>query len=195
MLKRSVSVVAALLFALAAAAPANSSENFDIEPFTPNDFYVFVKVFSEMRGPLRSEILKDRKTDFENADPLKYVEKVRDKRDVKKALKESDIKWEDFRELMGNVLLAYFSIQPDSTKAGIIKQLASYDLFLESDQIPPEYRKLVSDIVKTDAGAALAGMALEAFIQVPEQNVAIVKEKKKDLDRLFYTKYWAAELK
>lgn len=194
MMKRSMSVVAALCFMFAAAVPAFASEDFDIEPFTPNDFYVFIKVFSEMRGPLRSEILKDKKTNFENADPLKYVEKVKDTRDVKKALKGSGIKWEDFRELMGNILLGYFSIQPESTKAGILKQLASYGLFLESDQIPPEFRPLVNDIVKTDAGAALASMALDTFIQIPEGNVAIVKENRKDLDRLFYTKYWAKEL-
>jgi hypothetical protein len=186
-------LVAALLFGT--ITTAHAKENFGIEAFSPNQFYVFVKVFGEMRGPLRSEILKDRKTNFENADPLKYVEKVKGTRDVKKSLKDNDLQWEEFMGLMGNILLSYFSIQPDKTKSAMLKQLASYDLFLASDQIPPEYRELVTEVVKTDAGAALADMALETFMQIPEGNIEIVKKNKKDLDRMFYTKYWIDELK
>ncbi len=193
-MKKTTLALAAVLF-FGIVSTAHAKEDFDIEAFSPNQFYTFVKVFGEMRGPLRSEIMKDKNTNFENADPLKYVEKVQNSKDVKKSLKENDIKWEDFRELMGNILLGYFSIQPDKTKAAMIKQLASYGLFLESDQIPPEYRELVTEVVKSDAGAALASMALETFVQIPEENIAIVKKNKKDLDRMFYTKYWIDELK
>jgi len=194
-MKRAFLSMAVAAFILGSINTAWAKEDFDIEAFTANQFYVFVKVFSEMRGPLRTEIMKDRKTDFENADPLKYVEKVREARDVKKALKENNLTWEDFRELMGNVLLGYFSVQPDKTKAAMLRQLASYDLFLEMDQIPEEMRPLVRDVVKTEAGSALASAALEYVIQVPEGNIEIVRKNQKDLDRMFYTKYWINELK
>lgn len=166
------------------------SDYFTIKTFSPNDFYTFVKVFSEMRGPLRVEILNDKDTNFENADPLKYVEKVKNKRDVKKALKASDMTWDQFRELMGNVLLAYFSIQPQQTKIGLLRQLAGYGLLMEASQIPLEYRPLINEALKTDEGAALASMALEVVLQVPPENTAIVQKKQRDLDRMFYTKYW-----
>lgn len=192
---KKITLIFAVVLFFGIMSTAHAKEDFGIEAFSPNQFYVFVKVFSEMRGPLRSEIMKDKSTNFENADPLNYVEKVQNSRDVKKSLKENDIKWEDFRGLMGNILLSYFSVQPDKTKAAMLKQLASYGLFLESDQIPPEYRELVTEAVKSDAGAALAGMALETFIQIPEENIAIVKKNKKDLDRVFYTKYWINEPK
>lgn len=187
-----IAVAASMLLGMAAA---QAKEDFDIEAFTPNQFYVFVKVFGEMRGPLRSEIMKDRKTDFENADPLKYVEKIRKDKGVKKSLKANSITWEDFRELMGNILLSYFSIQPEKTKAAVLRQLASYDLFLEMDQIPEEMRPLIQDVLKTEAGSTLASAALDMIIQIPEGNIEIVKKNQKDLDRMFYTKYWKDELK
>lgn len=169
-------------------------EEFSIRQFSPNDFYTFTKVFSEMRGPLRSEILKDRKTDFENADPLKYVEKVKNDKSVRKALKASKISWMQFRELMGNILLAYFSIQPDKTKAALLRQLAEYGLSIENDQIPEEYRPVVKEVLQTEEGSALAAAVLDIIIQIPPQNISIVRENKKQLDRHFYTKYWINEL-
>jgi hypothetical protein len=181
------------VFAFSSAKAA--SDEFEIKPFTGNDFYTFVKVFSEMRGPLRAEILKDRKTDFEKADPLKYVEKVKGKRDVQKVLSDSHLTWEAFRSLMGNILLGYFSIQPDKTKAALLRQLASYGLLMEMDQIPEEYRPIVTDVLKTNEGSTLASAVLDTIIEIPSQNTSIVREHQKDLDRLFYTKYWIDLLK
>ena len=54
------------------------SPNFSIRKVSANEFDDFNVIFGEMRGPLRSEIMKDRKDDFENADPLKYLQKVKD---------------------------------------------------------------------------------------------------------------------
>lgn len=189
--------IASLVFALFVVCPgiSNASNDFEIKQFSANEFYVFVKVFSEMRGPLRSEILKDRKTNFENADPLKYVNKVKDKKDVKKVLKDSNLTWDAFSSLMGNVLLGYFSVQSEKTKAAMLRQLASYGLFMEMEQIPQEYRPMVSEVIKTDAGSTLASAALEYVIEIPEENVRIVRDNKKDLDRMFYTKYWVDLLK
>jgi hypothetical protein len=186
------SVHAAMPVSLPAGMPL---EQFSIKPFSANDFYVFVKVFSEMRGPLRAEILKDRKTNFENADPLKYVEKVKDKRDVRNMLKDNDLTWDQFVELWGNVMLGYFSVQPNKTKAALIRQIADYGLVLKADEIPAEYRDLVNEVIKTEAGSTLAAAALEYVVQIPPQNVSIVKENQKQLDRMFYTKYWIDELK
>ncbi len=169
-------------------------EEFSIRPFSPNDFYMFIKVFSEMRGPLRAEILKDKKTNFEDADPLKYVEKVKKDKSVKKALKASKISWSEFRELMGNILLAYYSIQPEKTKAAFLRQLAKYGLAIDSDQIPEEYRSVVKRMLQTEEGSVLAAVALDIIIQVPPQNVDIVRKNQKQLDRHFYTKYWTNEL-
>jgi len=180
-----------LLFAQQARA---DMQEFSIKEFSPNDFYTFTKVFSEMRGPLRSEILKDKNTNFENADPLKYVEKVKNDKSVKKALKASKISWTQFRELMGNILLAYFSIQPDKTKAALLRQLAEYGLSIENDQIPEEYRPVVKEVLQTEEGSALAVAVLDIIIQIPPQNVSIVRENKKQLDRHFYTKHWINEL-
>ena len=165
-------------------------ESFKIRPITGNEFYSFVEIFGEMRGPLRSQILKDRKKDFEGVDPLKYVMKLKGEKDVKKMLKKYDMDWAGFTDLFGNVMLAYFSIQPQVTKVALIKELADYGLSMSEDQIPREYRDLVKGILKTDDGAALANIALEYFLNVPEQNIAIVKEHKLTLDKMFYTRFW-----
>jgi hypothetical protein len=182
------------VFLLAAQQARGGMEEFSIKQFSPNDFYTFTKVFSEMRGPLRAEILKDKKTNFENADPLKYVEKVKNDRSVKKALKAGKISWAEFRELMGNILLAYYSIQPDKTKAALLRQLSEYGLSINNDQIPEEYRPAVKEVLQTEEGSALAAAVLDIIIQVPPQNISIVRENQKQLDRHFYTKYWINEL-
>ena len=105
-------------------------------------------------------------------------------------LKKHGLDWDQFTELMGNVVLAYFSIQPEKTKAGLVRQLADYGLAMNEEQIPEQFRETVRDFIKTDEGAALAAMALDFFLQVPEQNVALVKENKRTLDAAFYTKFW-----
>jgi hypothetical protein len=165
-------------------------ESFAIKPITSSGFRTFVKVFSEMRGPLRVRMLKDRKSNFKDADPLKYVMMVKDEKDVKKMLQKSKINWDQFTELMGNILLGYFSIQPDKTKAGLIKQLSEYGLGVSDSQIPAEYRQAVADILKTDEGASLASMALEFIIKIPPENIALAKKNKRTLDQLFYTRFW-----
>jgi len=195
MKKRLISLAFVLAAMLISSTVFASLSEFEIKPFTPNDFYVFVKVFSEMRGPLRSEILKDKKTDFENADPLKYVEKVKNEKDVKKVIKANNLTWDSFTGLMGNVLLGYFSIQSEKTRAAMIKQLASYGLAMKMDQIPEEYRPMVTEVLKTDAGATLASAALDFVIEIPPGNVKIARDNQKDLDRMFYTKYWKDLLK
>ncbi len=194
-MKKGILSISLLAFCSWAFFPAYGAEDFGIKAFSPNEFYVFVKVFSEMRGPLRSAILKDKKTDFKDADPLKYVEKVRGEKDVKKALSENNLTWEKFRDLMGNVLLGYYSIQQDKTKAAMLKQLASYGLIMEMGEIPEEYRPMINEVLQTDAGATLASAALEAIIEIPSGNIEIVRKNRKDLDRMFYTKYWIDQLK
>lgn len=189
-------LIMAILLLLPMAAQATdapvmpSLESFRIRPMTANEFRSFVEVFSEMRGPLRSEMMKDRKTDFEGADPLKYVMKIKGEKDVQKMLKKHDLSWDQFTELMGNVVLAYFSIQPDKTKIGLVRQLADYGLAMNEEQIPEQFRETVRDFIKTDEGAALAAMALDFFLQVPEQNIALVKENRRTLDATFYTRFW-----
>lgn len=183
-------IVIGFLSIMSTSIAFGASDEFKIQQFTPNDFYVFVKVFSEMRGPLRVEILKDRKKNFEDVDPLAYVEKVKKEKDVRKMLKKNDLTWESFRTLMGNVLLGYFSIQPNKTKAGLLRQLASYGLLMEMDEIPEEYRPIVTEVLKTEEGSMLAGAMLEQIIEIPAQNVEIARKNQKQLDRLFYTKYW-----
>lgn len=170
------------------------SPNFSIRKVSANEFDDFNVIFGEMRGPLRSEIMKDRKDDFENADPLKYLQKVKDDKDVKKILKKKGLTWEKFEELTANVMLAYFSIQPGKTKAALIRQLADYGLMMNVEGIPEEARPLVAEVLKTDEGATLAGMALEMFIQIPPENVALARTNEKTLDRAFYTKYWKDKL-
>lgn len=169
-------------------------QGFRMRTVSPNEFYKFVKVFSEMRGPLRKAILADRNTDFENADPLNYVMKVKDEKDVRKMIKKSGLTWDAYVEMMGNILLGYFSIQPQRTKASLIKQLSDYGLVMANDQIPPEYRQAVSDALKTDEGATLAGMALDFIIQIPPENVALARDNEKQLDQLFYTRFWRDKL-
>jgi len=166
------------------------SMQFNIRPITDKEFYTFVKVFSEIRGPLRVEILKDSKTNFEDADPLAYVSKVKDNKDVQKSLKENNLTWDSFTEAIGNILLGYFSIQPDKTKAALIKQLSSYDLMLSDAQIPAEYRPMIQSALQTDQGAEMAGMILDQFVQIPPQNVDLAKKNKRSLDQLFYTRFW-----
>lgn len=181
--------VLALLFPLVSSAVLGV-EQFSIRPVKDSEFYTFVKVFSEMRGPLRSEIMKDSKTNFESADPLKYVTKVKDDKDVVKILKDKSLSWDQFTELMGNILLGYFSIQPDKTKAALVRQLADYGLGISDAQIPAEYQQTIKEVLKTDEGAALAGMALEMIVQIPSENVTIAKKNKRTLDQLFYTRFW-----
>lgn len=169
-------------------------DSFTIKPFSANDFYTFIKVFSEMRGPLRTEILKDKKTNFENVDPLKYVEKIKDKKDVKAALKKSNITWDQFAGLFGNVLLAYLSTEPQQTKAAIIRQLADYGLIANVEGIPEEYKEVISSVIKTPEGSNLAATILEQLIEIPEQNIATTNKNRSDLDRMFYTKHWVEDL-
>jgi hypothetical protein len=171
-----------------------SLNSFNIRPITGEEFSIFVKVFSEMRGPLRVQILRDKKMNFEDADPLKYVSKVKDEKDVQKTLKDNSITWDQFTEILGNILLAYFSIQPDKTKAALVKQLTDYDLGISDSQIPAEYRQTVKEFLNTNEGAQIAGMALEFIIQIPSGNVEIVKKNKRTLDQLFYTKLWSGKL-
>ncbi len=185
----------ALVLALSVGVVASDAgipglESFRLRPFSGNEFYSFVEVFSEMRGPLRVQILKDRKTNFADADPLKYVMKIKGEKDVKRMLKKHGLSWDGFTELMGNVLIAYMSVQPDKTKAAIVKKIADYGLTMSDDQIPPEYRDVVREFIKTDSGASMAAMALEFIVQIPEQNVEIVKGQKLTLDKMFYTRFW-----
>lgn len=168
---------------------------FSIKPFSANDFYVFVKIFSEMRGPLRSEILKDKKTNFENADPLKYLNKIKDKKDVREMLQKNNMAWGQFVQLFGNILLGYFSLQPNETKAALVRQLADYGLLMSSETIPPEYRETVNEIIKSKSGSELAAMVLDQLIEIPAGNISIVRENKKSLDQMFYTKHWVGDLK
>ena len=190
-----VGMLALCLVAVVGTAAAQMpSPNFTIRKLSPNEFDNFNVIFGEMRGPLRSEIMKDRKTDFENADPLKYLQKVKDDKDVQKILKKKDLTWAQFEELTGNVLFAYFSIQPNATKAALIRQLADYGLFMNAEGIPEEVRPLITEVLKTDAGATLAGMALEMAIQIPPENLELARKNQKTLDRALYTKFWKDKL-
>jgi len=181
----------ALVVILASTVSAQlPSPNFSIRKLSANEFDDFNAVFGEMRGPLRSEIMNDRKTDFENADPFKYLQKIKGDRDVKKILKKKGLTWEKFEELTANVLLAYFSIQPGKTKAALIRQLADYGLMMGVEGIPEEAKPLIAEVLKTEEGAGLAGMALEMFIEIPPENVALARKNEKTLDRAFYTKFW-----
>ncbi len=188
-MKKLIIVLIVSIIALPTIAGAGF-DTFKIRPITKKEFSKFIKVFSEMRGPLRVQIMKDRKTNFQEADPLAYVNKVKDEPDVKKALKKNKLSWDGFTEIMANILLGYFSIQPQQTKAGLIRQLSTYNLMMANDQIPAQYQPMIQEVIKTDEGAALAGMALEMFIQIPPQNVAIAKKNKRTLDQLFYTNFW-----
>ncbi|HPQ81602.1 MAG TPA: hypothetical protein PLZ86_07765 [bacterium] len=177
-------------FASATASAQLTSPNFSIRKVSANEFDDFNIIFGEMRGPLRSEMMKDRKTDFEKADPLKYLQKIKGDRGVKKILKKKGLSWEKFEELTANVLLAYFSIQPGKTKAALIRQLADYGLMMDVEGIPEEARPLIAEALKTEEGAGLAGMALEMFIQIPPENLELARKNERTLDRAFYTKFW-----
>lgn len=187
-----VAMLQALAGAASAAIPAGA--DFNIRAYSANEFQHFVEVFSEMRGPLRSQILKDRKTDFESADPLAYVQKLKGEKDVQKMLEKHKLSWDAFQELMGNVVLAYFSVQPERTKASLIRQLAGYGLFLNMEQVPPEYRETVTEVLKTEQGSTLAALAMDMVVQIPEQNVAIVRQNQRTLDGMFYTRFWREAL-
>ncbi len=176
------------------AATAQGLSSFAITPFDENQFYTFVKVFSDMRGPLRSEILKDHKDDFKDADPLLYVTKVKDAPQVQAALKANALSWDQFMGLMGNILLAYLGNQPQATKAAILQKLSGYGLGLADDQIPEEYRDQVKSLLKSPEGAALAGLVLDQVMQIPAQNTAIARAKGRTLDQLFYTRLWRGKL-
>lgn len=184
-------MIAVLLFSSAAFA---QFEYFRIRSVTEPEFYKFIKVFSEMRGPLRQEILKDKNANFEEADPLEYVSKVKDEKDVKKALKDNDLTWDQFNEIMGNILLGYFSIQPNKTKAALVRQLAGYDMMVSMDQVPEEYRDVVKEVAKTEEGSQMAAMVLELVIQIPEENVGLAKKNSRKLDQMFYTRFWRDKL-
>lgn len=191
MKKTAMTLLAALVCVVPLTISAEESSSFEIRAYTANEFYSFTKIFSEIRGPLRNEILKDRKTDFENADPLKYVIKIKDSRDVKKALASKGITWEKFHDLMGNILLSYFSIQPHKTKSAIIRQMADYGFI---PGVPEEYQPMVSEILKSSAGSDLAGMAMEIAVQIPEENIALARKNESQLNQFFYTKYWKDKL-
>jgi hypothetical protein len=193
-MKKIFLLIFVIIITSSSASALSDLTSFTVRPFTSKEFFTFLKVFGKMRGPLRVQILKDRKTNFEDADPLKYLNQIRNEKKVKKVLKKSDLTWEQFMELTGNVLLAYYSVQPDETKIAIIKRLADYGLTLSDDQIPPEYQPLIHEFVKTDAGAALANMALEMFLQIPPENTAIIERNKLTLDKQFYTKFWKNKL-
>lgn len=168
--------------------------SFSIQPFDENQFATFVHVFSDMRGPLRSEILKDHKDDFKNADPLKYVTKIKDNPKVQQSLKNNNLTWDQFTSLMGNIVLAYLNSQPQATKVVILQRLSEYGLGLADDQIPAEYRTQIRQVVSSPQGAALASMVLEQVMQIPSQNTAIVVAKSRTLDQLFYTRFWRGKL-
>lgn len=165
-------------------------DSFSLRPLSQGDLYKFVKVFSEMRGPLRVEIMKDQKTNFEKADPLSYVSKLKGDRDVEKVLKESGLNWSQFSELLGNVLMAYFSTQPDKTKAALLRQVYGYGLKLAPDQIPAEYQPMIEEFIKTEEGSQMAVMALDMILQIPPENKKLAEKEKRQLDQLFYTKFW-----
>lgn len=190
----SIAAIILLLSATAASAALPGGTDFNIRAYSANEFQEFVEVFSEMRGPLRSQILKDRKTDFESADPLAYVQKLKGEKDVQRMLEKHKLSWGAFQELMGNVVLAYFSVQPERTKASLIRQLAGYGLFLNMEQVPPEYRETVTQVLKTEAGSTLAALAMDMVVQIPEQNVAIVRQNQRTLDAMFYTRFWREAL-
>lgn len=175
-------------------AHAQELSSFAITPFDENQFYTFVKVFSDMRGPLGSEILKDHKADFKDADPLKYVAKVKDDPKVQATLKANNLTWDQFTGLMGNILLAYLNNQPQNTKVAILQKLSGYGLGLADDQIPEESRSQVKALLTSPEGAALASFVMEQVVQVPAQNTAIVKAKNRTLDQLFYTRLWRGKL-
>lgn len=193
---KSILVAVIITCTMTAAAHAQIPElsSFAITPFDENQFTAFVKVFSDMRGPLRSEILKDHKTDFKAADPLKYVTKVKDDPKVQATLKSNNLTWDQFTGLMGNILLAYLNNQPQNTKSAILQKLSGYGLGLADEQIPEQFRGQIKALIASPEGAALASFVLDQVVQIPEQNTSIVKTKNRTLDQLFYTRLWRGKL-
>ncbi len=179
--------------AIAAPKKATTSDeslaSFALRPISENDYALFVKVFGEMRGPLRAQIIKDR-GDLKTADALAYLMRIKNDRGVRTALKESKITWAPFIGLTGNIVIAYMSIQPQATKAEMLRRLSSYGMTLATTSVPPEYQKSIEQALASDQGAAIANMALEFAIQIPPENIALAKRHEKDLDRFFYTKHW-----
>lgn len=190
------SILIALVIVVSGVVQAQmpSLSSFTIAPFDENQFYTFVKVFSEMRGPLRSQILKDHKEDFKDADPLKYVMKVKDDPTVQQVIKENKLTWDQFTNLMGNIVLAYLNSQPQATKVAIIQRMSGYGLGLADEQIPENYRSQVKALLTSPEGAALASFVLDQVVQVPTQNSKIVTLKSRTLDQLFYTRLWRGKL-
>ncbi len=186
-------IILLIVFACAVSlTPAFAEEpSFEVKSYTANEFYSFTKIFGEIRGPLRGQILKDKETDFEKADPFNYIMKLKDSKDVKKALAAEGYTWERFQELMGNILLSYLSIQPQKTKVAIIRQMAGYGFI---PGIPEEYQGAVNELLKSKEGSDLAGMALEMALEIPEENIALARKNEKQIDRFFYTKYWKDKL-
>ena len=184
-------LAALLLLVFACAVPPNMAiaeePSFEVKPYTSNEFYSFTKIFGKIRGPLRNEILKNKATDFETADPFNYIMKLKGSRTVKKALVAQGMTWDAFQELMGNILLSYLSIQPQNTKVAIIRQMAGYGFI---PGIPEEYRPMVNELLKSKEGSDLAGMALEMALEIPEENLSLARKNEKQIDRFFYTKYW-----
>ncbi len=187
--------ILALLVAFACSVPLNmvfaEEPSFEVKPYTTNEFYSFTKIFGEIRGPLRGQILKDKATDFEKADPFNYIMKLKDSKDVKKALAAEGYTWDKFQELMGNILLSYLSIQPQKTKVAIVRQMAGYGFI---PGVPEEYQSAVNELLKSKEGSDLAGMALEMALDIPEENIALARKNEKQIDRFFYTKYWKDKL-
>lgn len=191
---RRLLILAFVLITSGVGAQTPSLSSFTIAPFDENQFTTFVHVFSDMRGPLRSEILKDHKDDFKNADPLKYVTKVKDNPKVQQSLKNNNITWDQFTSLMGNIVLAYLNIQPQTTKVAILQRLSDYGLGLADEQIPAEYRVQIKQLISSPEGASLATLVLDHVLQVPTQNTAIVVARARTLDQLFYTRFWRGKL-
>jgi hypothetical protein len=122
------------------------------------------------------------------------VTKIKDNPKVQQSLKDNGVSWDQFTALLGNIVLAYLTNQPQNTKAAILQRLAGYGLGLSDDQIPAAYRDQVKTLLSSPEGAALASFVLDQVVQVPTQNVAIVKVKNRTLDQLFYTRLWRGKL-
>ena len=147
-----------------------------------------------MRGPLRKKILKDSMMNFEDADPLEYIMSVKSEKKVQKILRKNDLDWYGFNELLGNILLGYYSIQPDHTKAGLLRQLSQYGLMMSNEQIPSEYRKVIEEALKTKEGAEMAGFIIENILHIPPENIELARKNQKQLNQLFYTRFWKDKL-
>lgn len=165
-----------------------------VRPITEDEYYKFVKIFSEIRGPIRREILKERKDDYKNADPLEYISKVQNDGDVQKVIKANDLNWEQFNELMGNLLLGYFCVQQGQTKAAILRKILNEVMSTPNNNISQKQLDVVKNLLSTDEGAAIATTVLEKFLKVPVENIAIAQKNQRQLDQLFYTNFWEDKL-